>query len=336
MAETLVSLIVPVYNVRDYITECLASIAAQTYTEGVECIIVDDCGSDDSMKLVLAFISCYKGNICFRIIKHEYNRGLSAARNTGIVNANGKYVLFVDSDDFIFPDCLMYFREVALLYPDAEIIAAGAKTNRKDKEKYYTMEKPFPDYADNPRWIARTLLMRGGQNGIPVTAWNRLVRKDFLLQHQLFFREGVLHEDELWNFILAQKVSRIAFCKHNTYFYRMRPQSIMTGFKNKDENALSCLPVWNEMYSLFSPELEKEQTHSLWQSINDISPTCRNNIVRKEVRGILWQLVKKIIWPTSFLIFLYLMPFIFYIKFFRKLIAKMSRINVKRYSCCMS
>lgn len=336
MAETLVSIIIPVFNVREYVTECLASIAAQTLTQGVECLLVDDCGTDDSMVLVEDFLSLYGGDIRFRIIRHEHNKGLSAARNTGIENAGGKYVLFVDSDDTIFADCLKCFVETAQQYPDAEMIAAGAKTNRKDRVKYHSMEKPFPDYADNPEWIARTLLMRGGKKGIPVTAWNRLVNRDFLLQNNLLFREGVLHEDELWNFMLAKKVSHIAFVKHDTYFYRMRPQSIITGFKNKDENALSCLPVWHEILSLFTPELEKEQTHSLWQSINDVSPTCRDRIVRKEVRGILWKLVEKGCWPTSFLIFIYLLPFVFYIKFIRKQIAKMSRINVKGYSCCMS
>lgn len=336
MPDTIVSIIIPVYNVRMYITECLESIAAQTYREGVECIIVDDCGTDDSMRLVQDFLDGYKGGIRFRIVRHERNRGLSAARNTGIRNAEGKYVIFFDSDDTISADCLMHFREVALRYPDAEMIAAGAKADIKGGEKRYSMEKRFPDYADNPDWIARTVLMRGGRKGIPVTAWNRLVRKDFLLKHELFFREGILHEDELWNFMLAQKLTRVAFCKHDTYFRRIRPQSITTSFKTKDDDALSCLPVWHEILERFTPELEKEQTQSLWHFINDISPTCRDRVVRKEVRGILWQLVRKGIWPVSFFIFLYLLPFIFYIKFIRKQIAKMSGISVSGYSCCMS
>lgn len=332
MPETLVSVIIPVYNVRDYITECLVSVSEQTYTRNVECLIVDDCGKDDSILLAQAFIDGYEGEIDFRIVRHERNRGLSAARNTGIVNARGTYVLFVDSDDTIMPDCLFHLMNVARRYPTAEIVAAGAKTNWKGFEKQFTMEKPFPDYADNPQWIARTMLMRGGKNGIPVTAWNRLVKKEFLLEHQLLFREGILHEDELWNFMLAQEVKHMAFCKHDTYFYRIRPQSIMTGFRDKDAHALACLPVWKEMLEHFTPDLEKEQTHSLWQCINDVSPNCRDRIVRKEVFGILTQLVRKGFWPTSFLIGTYLLPFIFYVKFIRKLVAKASRISVSHIS----
>lgn len=330
LENTLISVIIPVFNVQDYITECLSSIAAQTFTTGVECIIVDDCGSDESMEMVQNFLENYKGNISFHIIRHEHNRGLSAARNTGIKNANGKYVLFVDSDDTIYAGCLKTFMEVAKRFPDAEMVAAGAKTNRQDWEKLFTMEKDFPNYADNPQWIAQTMLMRGGWKGIPVTAWNRLVEKNFLLRHQLFFKEGVLHEDELWNFMLAQKLSRIAFCKHNTYYYRTRPNSIITSFKTSDENTQSCLPVWQEMLESFTPELEKHQAQSLWNFINDYYPYCHTNIVRHKTQKILWQLVRKNIWPTSLFIFLYLMPFIFYVKFIRKLVAKMSRIRLSK------
>ncbi|MCR5334540.1 MAG: glycosyltransferase [Bacteroidaceae bacterium] len=333
MSDVIISIIIPVYNVQDYIIACLDSIATQTYTTGVECILVDDRGSDDSMKIVQEYLNNYKGDIDFRIITHERNRGLSAARNTGIMDAKGKYILFVDSDDSISAQCLMYFMQVALKYPEAQMIAAGAKTS---KRKSYTMEKPFPDYADNPKWIATMMLSRGGRRGIPVTAWNRLVRKDFLLEHHLFFREGTVHEDELWNFILAPKITRIAFCKHDTYFYRIRPQSIMTRFKNNDERALACIPVWKEMLSLITKELEREQTECLWNFINDIRPTCIDNVVRKETWGILWQLVKKKIWPTSYLIVLYMMPFFFYIKFIRNLIPKISRINANRYDCYIS
>jgi len=324
MPETLVSIILPVYNVQEYITECLSSIAAQSFTAGVECIIVDDCGADRSMPLVQEFLNGYHGEIRFRIVRHERNRGLSAARNTGIMNAKGKYVLFIDSDDTISSDCLLRLTEVASKYPKAEMVVAGAKVDWKHLQKYYTMEKAFPDYADNPQWIARVILKKGGKEGIPVTAWNRLLRKDFLLRHQLFFQEGVLREDVLWNFLLSKKLGCVAFCKHNTYFYRKRPQSIMTSFRNGDENARSCLPVWHEILNHFTEEQEKEQAKYLWSSINSANPTGRDRFVRGQVMGILWQLVKKHIWPTSLFILIYMMPPIFQIRFIRKLIAKAS------------
>lgn len=336
MSETVISIIIPVYNVQEYIAECLDSVAAQTYTKGVECILVDDCGTDNSMKLVHEFINAYQGDIVFRIVSHAQNEGLSAARNTGITKAKGKYLLFVDSDDALNNNCLKYFMQTARQYPNAQMIAAGATSTAKNSERRYSMEKPFPDYADNPQWIAAMMLKRGGWRGIPVTAWNRLIKKDFLIEEKLFFRYGVIHEDELWNFMLARKIKRIAFCKHNTYLHRIRKNSIITSFKSRDQDALACLPVWKEMLSMFTPDLEREQAECLWNFINDIRPTCIDATVRRETWSILWQLVRKGIWPTSYLIVLYLMPFIFHIKFIRNLIPKISRLNPNRYSCCIS
>ena len=103
---TKVSIIIPVYNVEPYIEECLLSVSSQTMTEGVECIIVDDCGKDNSMSIAERFIEEYIGKISFSIIHHGSNRGLSAARNTGIKAAKGEYVYFLDSDDTITADCI--------------------------------------------------------------------------------------------------------------------------------------------------------------------------------------------------------------------------------------
>ena len=82
------------------------SVTNQTMTEGIECIIVDDCGPDNSMDIVRHFIDDYQGAISFHILKHEKNGGLSAARNTGIKAATGKYVYFLDSDDCLVPSAI--------------------------------------------------------------------------------------------------------------------------------------------------------------------------------------------------------------------------------------
>ena len=100
-----VSLIIPVYNVSEYIERCMHSVMAQTYTD-IECIIIDDCGTDDSMAKCEQMIREYEGPIKFLILHHEHNRGLSAARNTGIHQTIGKWFYFLDSDDEITPHCI--------------------------------------------------------------------------------------------------------------------------------------------------------------------------------------------------------------------------------------
>ena len=98
-----ISIIIPVYNVELYVEECLQSVANQTMTEGIECIIVDDRGQDNSAAIAKQYIDSYKGDIRFTFIQREKNGGLSAARNTGIEAATGEYVYFLDSDDYLVP-----------------------------------------------------------------------------------------------------------------------------------------------------------------------------------------------------------------------------------------
>ena len=101
-----ISIIVPVYNVEQYVNECFDSIAAQTYKGEIECIFVDDCGQDDSVAILEKLITDYHGAIKFYIVHHEHNKGLSGARNTGIRHAQGDYLYFIDSDDSIKSDCI--------------------------------------------------------------------------------------------------------------------------------------------------------------------------------------------------------------------------------------
>ena len=101
-----ISIIIPVYNVEPYISECLQSVMRQTYQGSMESLVVDDCSTDKSIEIAEKLIAEYDGPIEFRMLHHKHNRGLSAARNTGVENANGDYVLFLDSDDHITDDCL--------------------------------------------------------------------------------------------------------------------------------------------------------------------------------------------------------------------------------------
>ena len=106
MQDIKISIVIPIYNVAPYVEECIQSVMNQTWKGKLECILVDDCGTDDSMKVATEKLKEYEGNIDFRVIRHERNRGLSAARNSGIDAVTGDYVYFLDSDDEITPDCI--------------------------------------------------------------------------------------------------------------------------------------------------------------------------------------------------------------------------------------
>lgn len=88
------SIIIPVYQVEQYIQKCLLSVVSQSYTKGIECILVNDCTKDQSIEIAKNLIENYDGNIDFKIYEHSVNGGLSAARNTGILEAKGDYLYF--------------------------------------------------------------------------------------------------------------------------------------------------------------------------------------------------------------------------------------------------
>ena len=216
-----ISIIVPVYNVEQYISECFDSIAVQTYKGEIECIFVDDCGQDKSVEILEKMIADYQGGISFSIIHHEHNKGLSGARNTGIRHAQGDYLYFIDSDDSITPDCIEKLVALAEKYPGVEVVQGSTKSKQ---EWLQLAKKHFPEYSDNFKWIRKTMLLRFS---IPMTAWNKLVRKDLIVKNGLYFEEGLIHEDEIWNFMLAKHAHSIAFCCDITYIYRENPNGII-------------------------------------------------------------------------------------------------------------
>lgn len=215
-----ISVIVPVYNVEKYIWDCLQSVANQTKTVGVECILVDDKGTDNSMGIVEEFVSSYNGFVGFRILHHEENKGLSAARNTGIKAAKGKYLFFLDSDDTVMPCCLELLQGLAEQY-GADMVQGSYKS-----ESPYLLQMEnvnLPLFSNDESFVKRTLL---NYDCVPVMAQNRMVKKQVVLDSKLYFKEGIIHEDLYWNFFLAKAIRRIVFCKERTYFYRLNPNSI--------------------------------------------------------------------------------------------------------------
>lgn len=222
----MISIIIPVYNVKDYIVKCLESVAAQTYTGAMECLLIDDCSQDNSIQFAEEFVTSYNGHIEFRIIHHERNRGLSAARNTGIKESNGEWLYFLDSDDWIIPECIQLMLECVYKYPDIEMVQGGGFSNDENYYNWLSLEnKPNEfDYCSNQYRINEMLLK---QKILVVTVWNKLIRKELILDHNLYFEEGALNEDEMWSFLLSKFIKSVAICKKDTYYYNVRQGSII-------------------------------------------------------------------------------------------------------------
>ena len=129
-----VSIIIPVYNVAPYIQRCIESVQAQTYKD-IECLLIDDCSTDESITIVEKIISECKDSSCFSIIHHNTNQGLSAARNTGIIASTGEYIYFLDSDDSITSDCIELLVHLAVKYPEADYVQGNTVQGSNDLMK---------------------------------------------------------------------------------------------------------------------------------------------------------------------------------------------------------
>lgn len=211
-----ISIIIPVYNVEDYIVDCLESVAKQTFDGEIECLIIDDCGTDKSVAIAESFIETYNGSVNFAILKREKNGGLSAARNTGTDAATGDYIFYLDSDDMITSDCVAKMAETACHFPDAGLIQGGI-VNLEGMMIYDINTKDLPDFSTDIKWIKTELMM---PQRLPVSSWNKLIKREIIEKNHIRFIEGIIHEDVPFAFHLAQVIRCIAFCKENTYIYR--------------------------------------------------------------------------------------------------------------------
>lgn len=243
-----ISVIIPIYNVEAYIQECLDSVIAQTMSDGVECILVDDCGTDNSMNIALSVISDFKGPIIFRVIHHEHNKGLSAARNTGIREAKGEYIFFIDSDDYITPDCLESLWSLVEKYPNVDLVCGGYIGEKWCN--FNVLDKRIKEYVDNKKWILRNSL---GSKLFPVVAWNKLYRKELVTENQLYFKEGFIYEDTNYLIKLPYFVNDIAFLKRNTYYYRANYRGISYS-SNKQLQLASRLTNLTDLLLYLKPD----------------------------------------------------------------------------------
>ncbi len=252
------SIIIPVYNVEAYIEECLASVVAQSDAKAnIECIIVDDCGPDNSAAIAKHFIDSYQGDIRFTFMQREKNGGLSAARNTGIESATGEYVYFLDSDDTIVPECMELMYGLVRRYGNVDLVQGSFYET--EEEKKTTSRYKLPEYTEDKRQIKAFLLKFEGDI---IPAQSRLVRRDFLLKHKLFFRNGIIHEDNYWTFFLAKHVNSMAFCPTRTYYHRYNPNSI-TGNINKKKEYLAYKIILTELSKQIDGLLKHKQKEYL-------------------------------------------------------------------------
>lgn len=225
-----ISIVIPVYNVERYIERCVHSVINQTYSGEMECILVDDCGKDKSMAIAERMITEYRGDIVFQILHHDHNRGLSAARNTGIDATSGDYIYFLDSDDELPLNAIQLLVNEVEKHPNVEMVQGALKSDVY--QDYYDIScfKHY-QYTEDNGWIRRNYYCVG--KTIPVNGVNKLIKLDFLRRNRLYFKEGIIHEDEHWMFYLVKYLKSMAFVFSPTYIRYLNEGSITTTSTNE-------------------------------------------------------------------------------------------------------
>ena len=238
--DELISIIVPIYNVEEYLRECLDSIQKQTYPN-FECIMVNDGSTDNSKQIAEEYLVDSR----FKLI-NQSNQGLSVARNTGIehLNANSSFVSFVDSDDYVYPECLETLIEH--IEDDVDIIE-GMIECYHDKIKVDNVSHNFE------KQILTTKDEKLGKlalNELRVSVFPKLFRKN-LLTEDFFPKEWIFEDLAVVPELVSNSGKWIKLSKV-LYGYRIRPNSITN--KEFSEEKLSIFNILEKFDSYFKDE----------------------------------------------------------------------------------
>ncbi len=246
--SALVSVVVPCYNIEKYVEKCIDSILNQTY-ENLEIILVDD-GATDNTGKILDKIKDKRVKVI-----HQKNAGLSAARNSGLKIATGKYVCFIDGDDFIdekYVETLLNFAEKS----DSDITICGyyefyEESGEKSapfthKPVTYTGEQAVRDYFHFPSACA-------------VVAWNKLYKTELFKSNKIEYPVGKKYEDSYTTYKLFYKSEKITYISSPLYFYLQRRDSIMGGGKFTKERFANTFCIIDETKEYFKDNGEYEK-----------------------------------------------------------------------------
>lgn len=258
----LFSVVVPVYNVERYIEECIKSIQRQTLSN-IEIICVDDCGSDDSIKIIERL---QKDDKRIQIVHHKCNKGLGAARNTGLKEAKGEFVLFVDSDDWLERDCIqtVFNKFIETAY---NTIWFKADIYWEDIQKRTDM-CIFKYYADYPE--GDLTLTPDNLTNFPQYSWCRAYRRKFLLKNDFKWPEGILFEDMEFYFRIFTTYPDTYLINKSLYVYRRRGDSIIGNCINDPKKAKHVFLASRGVYKyLKKSKLLKKYESAYLQHVKD-------------------------------------------------------------------
>ena len=241
--QELISIIVPVYNVQNELVRCVKSLTNQTY-ENIEIILVDD-GSPDKCPEICEELA--KNDKRITVI-HQKNGGLSSARNSGLRRSKGKYIMYVDSDDYLEIDACEKLSD-GFLNDQIDFVVGAIREIRGNKYSFqrHTSIKPMVPYLSKDFIIAS---IKANEWFAPAVL--NLIRRDFLVKNNLFFREGYLFEDHEMLPRIYLAAGTIVYIDYPFYNYVIRDNSIMTTSDMNPKKVKMSLDIYEGWYHTIS------------------------------------------------------------------------------------
>ena len=231
--NTKVSIIIPVYNVEQYIERCIASVLNQTMQIGVEVIIINDCTPDRSMERISQMLRTYNDRpqeerMTIHIVNHETNRGIAAVRNTGISYAVGDYILQIDGDDWIETDMVerLYTKAVET---DSDIVVCDFFNHTTHRIVRFQVKSDFENKKD---YLGKLI------EGYNVVIWNKLVKRTLYKTHNIQGKEGLDYgEDSVIGLQLYYYAKKVVHIPIPLYHHEIgNPRSICNNMTEKVKN----------------------------------------------------------------------------------------------------
>ncbi|WP_194191028.1 glycosyltransferase [Clostridium chrysemydis] len=281
----ILSVIIPVYNIENYLEKCIDSVLKQRF-KNYEIILVNDGSTDNSLKICKRYKQRYN-NIT---LIDKKNGGLSDARNAGLKIANGEFVVFIDSDDYI--DEFMFEKMINVAQKDnLDLVICDCERVYESKEidKICKCDLDSSKLYNNEELLYNYLL----QNIRP-NAWDKLYRKSLFIENNIEFPKGLYHEDLLTTFRIIKEVKRAKYIDEPFYKYLCREGSITTNLKLKNLEDMSIIikrinELFNEM------NLQKEYVDAFNILNYNVCSYIKNNINDEKKENIIADIKSKFI-----------------------------------------
>ncbi|MBD5403651.1 MAG: glycosyltransferase family 2 protein [Treponema sp.] len=223
MTLPFISVLIPVYGVEKYVEHCVRSLFENSIADKCEFVVVNDCTADNSMDIIKSVV-CEYPSICVRFIEHETNRGLAAARNTALLQAHGKYIICVDSDDWVEPDYL------EKLYNEAENSGADIVGCNYFREYSSGTELCRNPIEENSRQALKDIV--SGKS--LAFLWIKLFKRELFAENGIAWTEGLdVTEDVIVCSRLFAKAKAISYIKEPLYHYNLQNQGSLTARLNE-------------------------------------------------------------------------------------------------------